>query len=114
MYDPALVIEQLEDVLEALDRVPHRFAKITAPEDFLEVLFSKAPGYMRETGNDAVMERVDASGNLLGFSVINVSALPKNMPSVGTRFRGFRYVSPTAFGGCERNFFSRGMLQQLV
>ena len=42
--------------------------------DFLEVLFSEAPGYMRETGNDAVMERVDASGNLLGFSVMNVSA----------------------------------------
>lgn len=48
--------------------------------DFLEVLFSEAPGYMRETGNDAVMERVDASGNLLGFSVMNVSALPKDTP----------------------------------
>ena len=36
MYDPALAIEQLEDVLEALDRVPHRFAKIANPEDFLD------------------------------------------------------------------------------
>ncbi len=28
-------------------------------EDYLEVLFSDKPGYMRETDNDAVMERVD-------------------------------------------------------
>jgi len=30
--------------------------------DYLEVLFSDKPGYMRETRNQAVMERVDASG----------------------------------------------------
>ena len=48
--------------------------------DFLEVLFSEAPGYMRETDNDSVMERVDADGNLVGFSVMNVSALPKDTP----------------------------------
>lgn len=48
--------------------------------DFLEVQFSEAPGYMRETDNDAVMERVDADGNLLGFSVMNVSALTKDSP----------------------------------
>jgi len=48
--------------------------------DFLEVQFSDAPGYMRETDNDAVMERVDANGNLLGFSVMNVSALTKDSP----------------------------------
>lgn len=48
--------------------------------DFLEVLFSEAPGYMRETDHDAVMERVDADGNLLGFSVMHVSALPKDAP----------------------------------
>ena len=35
--------------------------------DFLEVLFSDKPGYMRETDSDAVMERVDEQGNLLGF-----------------------------------------------
>jgi len=43
--------------------------------DFLEVLFSEKPGYMRETANDAVMERVDESGSLLGFSIMNVSRL---------------------------------------
>lgn len=41
--------------------------------DFLEVLFSDQPGFMRETDNDAVMERVDEQGNLLGFSVMQVS-----------------------------------------
>ena len=43
--------------------------------DYLEVLFSDKPGYMRETENDAVMERVDESGSLLGFSIMNVSRL---------------------------------------
>ena len=50
--------------------------------DFLEVLFSKKLGYMRETDNDAVMERVDEQGNLLGFSVMNVSRLAKEKPLV--------------------------------
>lgn len=50
--------------------------------DFLEVLFSDAPGYMRETQNDAVMERVDASGKLLGFSILAVSQLDKSRPLV--------------------------------
>ncbi|MBM3335993.1 DUF2283 domain-containing protein [Candidatus Sumerlaeota bacterium] len=51
-----------------------------AEGDFLEVLFSDKPGYMRETDNDAVMERVDAQGNLLGFSVMRVSHLAKAKP----------------------------------
>ena len=46
-----------------------------AEGDFLEVLFSDEPGYMRETADDALMERVDNQGNLLGFSVLNVSRL---------------------------------------
>ena len=50
--------------------------------DFLEVLFSDAPGYMRETQNDAVMERVDSSGKLLGFSILAVSQLDKSKPLV--------------------------------
>jgi uncharacterized protein YuzE len=48
--------------------------------DFLEVLFSEAPGFMRETPNDAVMERVDSEGNVLGFSVLSVSQLSKEKP----------------------------------
>jgi uncharacterized protein YuzE len=42
--------------------------------DFLEVTFADAPGYMRETDNDAVMERVDADGNVIGFAILQVSA----------------------------------------
>lgn len=50
--------------------------------DFLEVLFSDRPGYMRETGHDAVMERVDDDGKLLGFSILNVSRLAGQQPVV--------------------------------
>lgn len=48
--------------------------------DFLEVLFSDKPGYMRETPNDAIMERVSESGELLGFSITNVSRLSADHP----------------------------------
>ncbi len=43
--------------------------------DFLEVTFSDKAGYMRETDNNAIMERVDRDGNLLGFSVLGISRL---------------------------------------
>jgi uncharacterized protein YuzE len=43
--------------------------------DYLEVIFDQKPGYFRETGNDHVMEKVDDAGNVLGFSVLRVSAL---------------------------------------
>jgi hypothetical protein len=42
--------------------------------DFLEVLFDRRPGYFRETANDQVMEKVDDEGNVLGFSILKVSA----------------------------------------
>ena len=46
--------------------------------DYLEVLFdSKKPGYFRETKHDQVMEKVDAQGNVLGFSIVKVSRLKK-------------------------------------
>jgi len=48
--------------------------------DFLEALFSDAPGYMRETDNDAILERVDSAGKILGFSVLNVSQLSREKP----------------------------------
>lgn len=50
--------------------------------DFLEVTFSDKPGYMRQTAHDAVMERVDEEGHLLGFSVLNVSQLARGQPLV--------------------------------
>ena len=45
--------------------------------DYLEVMFDQKPGYFRETSSDQVMEKVDEAGNILGFSVIKVSALKK-------------------------------------
>lgn len=53
-----------------------------AEGDFLEVLFSDKAGFMRETDNDAVMERVDEKGNVLGFSVLRVSEIEKEKPLV--------------------------------
>jgi len=50
--------------------------------DFLEVMFSDRPGYMRETAHDAVMERVDEDGKVLGFSILNVSRLARQQPVV--------------------------------
>jgi len=35
---------------------------------------------MKETERDAVMERVDAQGNLLGFSILGVSRFKKTKP----------------------------------
>ena len=46
--------------------------------DYLEVLFDDREGFFRETKNDQVMEKVDAQGNVLGFSVLKVSALTKS------------------------------------
>lgn len=46
-----------------------------AEGDYLEVTFEQKPGYFRETANDHVMEKVDVEGNILGFSVLRVSAL---------------------------------------
>ena len=41
--------------------------------DYLEVSFEKKAGFFRQTKNDAVMEKVDDEGNILGFSIMNVS-----------------------------------------
>lgn len=46
-----------------------------AEGDYLEVIFDQKAGYFRETGNDHVMEKVDEEGNVVGFSVLRVSAM---------------------------------------
>jgi len=46
--------------------------------DYLEVIFERKEGFFRETSNDQVMEKVDADGNVIGFSVLKVSALKEN------------------------------------
>jgi uncharacterized protein YuzE len=43
--------------------------------DFLEVMFEQRAGTFRETTNPHVMEKVDEKGNVIGFSVMRVSAL---------------------------------------
>jgi len=48
--------------------------------DYLEVVFSDAPGYMKATDNESVMERVDSEGNVIGFSVQGVSQFKKGTP----------------------------------
>lgn len=48
--------------------------------DYLEVLFEQKEGYFRETSNDAVMEKVDGIGNIIGFSILKVSALRGQKP----------------------------------
>ena len=47
--------------------------------DYLEVLFEQKKGYFRETENEAVMEKVDEDGNIIGFSILKVSSLRKNL-----------------------------------
>jgi uncharacterized protein YuzE len=51
-----------------------------AEADYLEVRFSDAPGYMKETAHDAVMERVDEQGHVLGFSIMGVTRFRKGKP----------------------------------
>jgi len=43
--------------------------------DYLEVVFERKEGYFRETKDDRVMEKVDAEGNVLGFSIQKVSSM---------------------------------------
>jgi uncharacterized protein YuzE len=45
--------------------------------DYLEVIFEQKAGYFRATANDQVMEKVDEKGNVLGFSVLKVSAIKR-------------------------------------
>jgi Zn ribbon nucleic-acid-binding protein len=51
-----------------------------AEADFLEVRFSEAAGYEKETNHDAVMERVDAHDQVIGFSIMGVSQFRKEKP----------------------------------
>jgi len=53
-----------------------------AEGDFLEVRFTDEAGFMRETDNDAVMERVDDEGRVIGFSIMQVSKVARAKPLV--------------------------------
>ncbi|MEM4405180.1 MAG: DUF2283 domain-containing protein [Nitrososphaerota archaeon] len=45
--------------------------------DYLEVIFESERGIFRETEYDQVMEKIDAEGNLLGFSIMGLSVLKR-------------------------------------
>jgi hypothetical protein len=51
-----------------------------AEADYLEVRFSDAAGYMKETENDALRECLDVQGRVIGFSVTGVSRFKKDKP----------------------------------
>ena len=51
-----------------------------AESDFLEVRFSDVAGYEKETDHDAVMERVDENGRVIGFSILGVGRFKKEKP----------------------------------
>ena len=53
--------------------------------DYLEVIFDKKAGYFRETKSDQVMEKVDAKGNILGFSILKVSKLRRKPLEIALR-----------------------------
>jgi uncharacterized protein YuzE len=55
--------------------------------DYLEVIFEKKAGYFRETENDAVMEKVDEEGNVIGFSILKVSELKEKPLSITLKSR---------------------------
>lgn len=48
--------------------------------DYLEVLFEQKEGYFKETDNDAVMEKIDKEGNIIGFSILKISSLTDEQP----------------------------------
>ena len=53
--------------------------------DYLEVIFERKAGYFRQTENAAVMEKVDEKGNLIGFSILKVSALKEKPLSISLK-----------------------------
>ncbi|WP_435547863.1 DUF2283 domain-containing protein [Desulfobacterium sp. N47] len=48
--------------------------------DYLEVVFDRQAGECQEAVNEAVLERLDDTGNIIGFSISKVSALKKQKP----------------------------------
>ncbi len=46
--------------------------------DFLEILFEIKEGIFQETDNDSIMKKIDSHGNIIGFSIQNISKLDSN------------------------------------
>ena len=52
--------------------------------DYLEVIFDRKAGYFKETKNDTVVKKVDEAGNVVGFSILKVSALKRTKTTFNT------------------------------
>lgn len=48
--------------------------------DFLEVLFEKTEGFLKETENDMIMEKISKDNRVIGFSILNVSQITSKRP----------------------------------
>lgn len=48
--------------------------------DYLEVIFEQGEGYFRPTVDDRVMEKIDVSGAVLGFSILGLSTIKYRSP----------------------------------
>ncbi|MGI8553938.1 MAG: DUF2283 domain-containing protein [Dehalococcoidia bacterium] len=48
--------------------------------DYLEVLFDQQDGFYRPTGDDRIMEKVDAQGTVFGFSILGLSTIKGSAP----------------------------------
>ena len=65
--------------------------------------FSDAPGHMRETEHEALMERVDEHGQVVGFSILGLvvfvkSVLSKrNWPAVSETIDFDKHATPSLF-----------------
>ena len=78
MYDPELLVERLETLLEALERIPRRFADIAVPGDF--------------HASDAGIDRMDAICMILiaaGEELKNIDR--KTEGRLLTRYPGVRW-----------------------
>jgi 2,3-bisphosphoglycerate-independent phosphoglycerate mutase len=52
--------------------------------DYLEVILDRKSGHSMEAENNSVIKKVDESGSIIGFSILNVSTLKRQRPlSVG-------------------------------
>jgi len=41
---------------------------------------SDSPGYMWETDDDSILERIDENDNVIGYSILGISHLQGNLP----------------------------------
>ncbi|MBP7831123.1 MAG: DUF2283 domain-containing protein [Kiritimatiellae bacterium] len=62
----------------------------------MEVRFSEQAGYKKATAHDAAMERVDAHGKVIGFSILGVSRFKKMNPLVAACRIGGNGITRTA------------------